>query len=86
MADYDTRAKEYGFSTKEELTAALANTGGENVIILDVRSKGEIDTSGTFEKEGILWVHAAYTKDGCEKLTSDAEGILLNKEGRWSGS
>lgn len=62
MTDYETRAKEFGFATKEEIQQAYQSP---DTIVLDVRSPSEIET--TMKKA----VQTTCTPSGCEALAAN---------------
>lgn len=82
MTDYETRAKDYGFATKEELKEAYDSP---NTVVLDVRGPNEIE--GSLKRA----IQTTCTPSGCDALEanpsqfvpdSTATVIIYCKSGR----
>lgn len=81
MADYESRANEYGFAMLEEIQTALANARPETTIIFDVRSAAEITADGRVPESttAYRWVHIPdCSPDDCPSLRSDPKQYLTS--------
>lgn len=74
---YQDRARSFGFTRKEQLKEILDD---DAVVLLDVRSESEIQSSGKFEYGNHKWVQAACTPDDASALESSSEFLLPDKE------
>ena len=74
--DYDKRAKQHGFASKEKVSAALKDP---NAVVLDVRGEGEIVKA--HYATNLKWVHTACTPTACPLLEYMAEQLLPDKSG-----
>jgi hypothetical protein len=76
--DYESRAKTYGFATKEQVLEALKDP---STIVLDVRSQPEIDAQGIIPNIKNKHVQSDCTPSTCPILESTPEKILPDKQG-----
>jgi len=74
--DYAARAAALGLDSSEEVKKFLAMP---NCVILDVRTQEEIDQDKHVTDK--MWVSSGCTPFACEKLQSDPESILPDKDG-----
>jgi rhodanese-related sulfurtransferase len=72
--DYDTRAKQHGFASKETVRAALKEP---DAVVLDVRGEAEIVKE--HYKTNLKWVHTACTPTACPLLEYMSEQLLPDK-------
>jgi phage shock protein E len=78
MSDYDERAKEYGFASKESIAKALKEP---KTVLLDVRRQDEIDENGAFKMKSHPWVQSSCTPTECPDLKARANELLPDKDG-----
>jgi len=81
-ADYVTRAEAFGFASPADVASAMKAT---NVVVLDVRTKDEIEENGKLEPPPSAavkydYVHSNCTPMQCPELESMAEKLLPDKE------
>jgi rhodanese-related sulfurtransferase len=77
MADYETRAKDYGFASKSEIQAL--SVVKSPVIWMDVRTLAEIEADGRVypHNEYQTWIHVPdCTPDDCPSLRTKPEQYL----------
>jgi hypothetical protein len=79
--DYEARAMEYGFASKEKILEILLQQGS-TAVLLDVRTLEEISGTGKIQVEGVRWVSSSCTPDACPELEVRADEILPNKTGK----
>lgn len=75
MTDYESRAKAYGFASKDEIKAALSKP---HTVIMDVRTAEEIAADGRVHSEH-PWVQTNCTPDDCERLRAAPEEFVKDK-------
>lgn len=80
MSDYDERAKEYGFASKESIAKALKEP---KTVLLDVRRQDEIDENGAFKIKNHPWVQSSCTPTECPDLEARANELLPDKDGKF---
>lgn len=79
MTDYDTRAKELGFTPKEDIKT-IANASKDDVVIfLDVRGESEIAEEPFKGDYNIVYTPCSRTD--ASELVKNSKEILPNKEG-----
>jgi rhodanese-related sulfurtransferase len=77
MADYETRAKDYGFASKSEIQAVSVTKSP--VIWMDVRTLAEIEADGRVYpvNEFQTWIHVPdCSPDDCPSLRNNPEQYL----------
>lgn len=79
MDDFETRAKQFDFASDEAIRAALEQPG---TIVLDVRTKEEIDSDGSLKDQtrfpDLTYKQSDCTVEDCEKLRLSPEDVIPN--------
>lgn len=78
MSDYDNRAQQYGFASKEEI---LKTCQAPNTVLLDVRTPGEIEATGPFKIGDHPWVASSCSPTECPELEAHAQEMFPDKSG-----
>jgi hypothetical protein len=81
MSDYDSRAQQYGFASKEEISKIV--TQNPHAVLLDVRTSDEIAETGPFKIGDQPWVTSSCTPDSCPELEAKADQLLPDKSGEF---
>jgi len=72
---YESRAKEYGLASPDEVKRALADS---ETYVLDTRTPAEIDASDKVRHD--RWVQVNCTPDSCPDLEADPAKLIPSKD------
>jgi phage shock protein E len=75
MPDYQTRAEEFGFASREEIKIALSR---DSTDVLDVRTLDEIAAAGHLQHP--KWTQIEGTPSECPDLNAAPEKFVQNKD------